>query len=157
MFIFDEFATVSFEPIKINSKSKEHEKVSVQHKKKNTGSSEIIIRLSKATMDECCFKYGSLLYLSFGATFNKEQFIRISSKKEHKHKYGVKLSKQNKSRDNSAGVIRATYKGSIGLPDFLTLESIDEELNRVKYIHDDNAFSATEGLLQFKMKLSIKE
>ncbi|WP_305843057.1 hypothetical protein [Photobacterium leiognathi] len=113
------FSSIQFKPVKVNGKNREHEKVSLQHKRKDDGGSEIIIRISKAIMEECQFEYGTQLYLSYGENFNQESFMCISSKTEDATPFGSKLSKQNNKRDNSAGVIRITYKTTIGLPDFL--------------------------------------
>ena len=157
-FVESVFSGIQFSPVKINGKSREHEKVSLQQKKKDNGSSEIIIRISKALMVDCQFEYGTQLYLSYGEDFKQESFMCISKNEEDATPFGSKLSKQNNKRDNSAGVIRITYKTATGLPDFLCKESdSDGALKRVKYVHDEMYFSAQAGILKFKLKLSIKE
>lgn len=150
----DVFSFVDFQPIRINGRNREREQISLQHKlKPKSSGSEIIVRIGLEMMQSCGFTYGDTVYLQYGL-FVSDHVVKIT-KQSTDSKFPATLSRQNKS-ENSAGVVRFTFKNGIGFPDFLSLESAssNEQLTKVKYLHDDLTIQHSDGDCTFKLKLS---
>lgn len=147
MFDFDklDFVTVTH-----GGRGSSNDPVSITHSFK-TKKNELLFRLSRDVMDKAGLKYGDKVHIQFASD---NTFCRIVASKESG---SVTLSQQVKNFEQSAGLVRLTYRTS--LPNFLEVEGLklNKALKRVKYVHESDMLQCVEGSVTFKLKLAETE
>lgn len=138
------FDSLDFKKVTTTGRATSNDPVSITHSFK-TKKNEIMFRLSRDVMDKCDFKYHDKVHILFAADDTVCRIIKSDQAG------AVTLSQQIKGNENSAGLVRLTYKSS--LPNFLEKESKDKILDRVRYVHEDDKIQYDSGAVTFQLKL----